>query len=69
MKYEYKSVLLENYVNECFDEKHCDILNDYFKLGWEYVDSISQTIAQGSDLTEYGAVIVILKKEKEEVTL
>jgi len=67
--YEYKSVVLESTYDERLEESHCQILNGYFDVGWEYVDNISQTIAQGSNGSEYGSVLVILRKKKEDITL
>jgi len=69
MKYEYKSVVLESTYDERLEESHCQILNGYFDVGWEYVGSIAQSIAQGSNGSEYGSVLVIIRKEKTEVTL
>ena len=42
-----------------------DQLQKHFDEGWEYVDSISQTIAMTSSTynRDYGKVLVILKKE------
>ena len=42
-----------------------EILNAHFSDGWEYVDSITQSISTtgSSHDTKRGAVIVILKKE------
>ena len=43
-----------------------DELRDWFSRGWEYVDSISQSVAitSSSYNREIGDVIVILKKNK-----
>jgi hypothetical protein len=67
--YEYKSILLEGTYDEPLTETHCDTLNEYFEDGWEYVDSIAQNIAQGSNGTEFGPIIVVLKKKRDSTTL
>jgi len=60
---EYKALLLSGgYQADELDEKHTKILNDYFEKGWEYVECISQSLSQGANSTEYGSVIVILKR-------
>jgi len=62
MEYEFKSFVLA----EIFDdlgEGHEKILNNYFKEGWEYMDSICQSY--GTALYNdggSGSVIVVLKK-------
>lgn len=67
--YEYKSILLEGYDGQPLEESHCDTLNEEFEKGWEYVNSIVQTLAQGHSSTEYGSVIVILRKNKSDLSL
>lgn len=70
--YEYKSILLDTARNNSFNQYSINQLNKEFNEDWEYVNSISQTIAQGStgtECTEYGPVIVIIRKKKKGVTL
>jgi len=61
MVYEYLSILLVESGNS-LEEDHQEHLNNYFNNGWEYVDSITQSIAAG--YRTHGAVMVIIKKEK-----
>jgi len=60
---EYKSILLAD-LDDRLDNALSAILNNWFKEGWEYVDSITQSIGGGS-YGRPGAVIVIIKKAKE----
>lgn len=70
MDYEYKSILLDG-DDSPLKDRHCTILNDYFKKGWEYVNSISQCItSHGSAYSKYyGSVIIILRKKNESIKL
>ena len=53
----------ENDYNPEIGFKAVTQLNEYFEDGWEYVESISQSIATGTTSTRYGKVIVILRKQ------
>lgn len=61
MKKEYKAVVLTygHSMNLLEEGK----LNTLFSEGWEYVDSIAQSNANNG--SEYGPVMVILKKVSE----
>lgn len=61
MNYEYQSIFLSP-EDEELTKEHSEKLNEYFNNGWEYVQSICQTVASSS--TYRGATIVILRKEK-----
>jgi len=62
--YEYKSMLLIDGYDECsIGQDENDKLNDKFKKGWEYVDSI----CQGGDST--GIIVILRKKKEDSVTL
>jgi len=67
MEYEYKSILLT--YSSSIEEKHSQLLNEYFAKGWEYVDSISQPISTGTQYEAKGGIIVILKKKKDNLTV
>lgn len=67
--YEYKSILLDGAKDNSFNQYSINQLNKEFNEYWEYVNSIAQTIAQGSTGTEYGPVIVIIRKKKKGITL
>lgn len=61
MEYEYQSILLTT--SKRLNKEDNNKLNDYFKQGWEYVDSISQSLSTPNK--ESGAVIVIFKRKSE----
>jgi len=58
---EYRAISLtfsDEINNEMIQE-----LNKWFKDGWEYVESITQPVATGSNYsTRFGSVVVILRK-------
>jgi hypothetical protein len=60
---EYKSILLVE-DDELIDETEVDTLNKEFDDGWDYVDSITQTVSTGNSYSYRSGVIVILKREK-----
>jgi len=63
MEYEYKSFLLVS-EHTSLNGAHSEILNNYFNEGWEYVDTITQSISTGGNYsTKRGATLVILKKK------
>jgi hypothetical protein len=62
MEYEFKSILLAGTFPRCLLEEQNKVLNKEFKYGWEYVDSICQSVS--GDRNPYGQVIVILKRTK-----
>lgn len=60
----YKAVVLEEKFRK-LKEMHSRTLNEYFQEGWEYVDSIAQSIGGDSESSSSnGSVIVILKKNE-----
>lgn len=65
MKYDYTVIVL----NEAGMTLPKDImektLNKWFDDGWEYVDSIQQKISNGGSYSNYPAVGIILRKEKQ----
>ena len=62
----YKAILLTE--GQKFDSESLDKLNKYFDEGWEYVDSITQSISGGGGYVTYSRTIVILKlKEQSNV--
>lgn len=65
MDYEYKSVLLNHNLSKQLAHSHNETLNEQFKSGWEYVDSICQAFGTGDSSRSKGcgSVIVILKKK------
>jgi len=71
MKYEYKAVTLVG-GDENLSDDESEKLNEMFDAGWEYVDSISQTVASGGgNYTNgrRGSVIVVLRKENNDLTI
>jgi hypothetical protein len=69
MEYEYKSILVTG--NTELSPRNISGINDYFENGWEYVDSIVQTVAISASYSRnaFGSIVVILKKKKEGITL
>ena len=65
----YQSFLLSA-DNNNLNKDNSDFLNEKFENGWEYVDSITQSVSAGGNysFSKKGAVIVILRKNNE-VTL
>ena len=64
MNYEYKSLCLvapDDQLNKSAEWE----LQQWFNKGWEYVDTIRQT---GSN-TRVGGIMVILRKEKQDVSI
>jgi len=63
MKYEYKVVVI-TYNSDAMTP---NVLDSYFKEGWEYVDNITQSVSAGEHTQgiRIGPVAVVLKKEKE----
>ena len=65
MKYEYKVIVLNEAGNSLRkDEIECT-LNKQFTAGWEYVETFQQKISNGGSYSNYPAVSVILRKEKQ----
>ena len=61
MNYEYKSLCIvapDDQLNKSSEWE----LQQWFNKGWEYVDTIRQTIC--SPNTHFGGIMVILRKEK-----
>ena len=65
MAVEYTAIIVGSYRNP-LSLGGVDELREWFSNGWEYVDSISQSVAitSSSYNREIGDVIVILKKDK-----
>lgn len=65
MKYEFKSIVLSANKAKMLSQGHSDTLNGHFDEGWEYVDSICQSISTANDGFNFcGAVLVILRRAK-----
>jgi len=63
MKYEYKVIPI-TYNSVAMIP---NVLDSYFKEGWEYVDNITQSVSVGEHTQgiRFGSVAVVLRKEKE----
>lgn len=61
-KFEYKAIRLGD---PAINTDHVEDLNDRFDSGWEFHETITQQVATGSTCYLRGAVIIILKREKD----
>ena len=64
MPYEFISIALPKDIGDRMHQAECDELNRYFRDGWEFVDSVCQTVSASAGRF-YGAVFIILKREKK----
>jgi len=66
MEFEYKSIELARKGRSIVQltQNDCEMLNAQFNAGWEYVDSICQSVSISIGGTENGSVLVILKRKK-----
>lgn len=65
MKYEYKIVALNEAGNSLRKDEMETTLNKWFDIGWEYVDRVQQKISNGGSYSNYPAVGIVLRKEKQ----
>jgi len=65
MEYEFKSIVLSKGTGVHIGRQENELLNNEFKNGWEYVDSICQSNASGKDSDRFGMVLIVLKKRAE----
>jgi hypothetical protein len=65
MKYEFLSIALPKDIGEKMRQAECDELNRYFQDGWEFADSVCQTVSASAGRF-YGSVFIILKREKKQ---
>lgn len=65
MKYEYKVIVLNEAGNSLRKDEIESPLNKWFVIGWEYVESFQQKISNGGSYSNYPAVSIILRKEKQ----
>lgn len=65
MKYDYKVIVLNEAGNSLQKETIESVLNKWFEAGWEYVETFQQKISNGGSYSNYPAVSIILRKEKQ----
>jgi len=66
-KYEYKAIYVNGggSLSDRLSSREVDSLNEWFSMGWEYVETVRQTYTGGGDSSyaKIAPTVIIIKKE------